>query len=91
MSAAGTLPNSVEEFVEASTRLAGGSSSLLSAALRVAFSVLADRCLLWASLLGSFALFGYSVYEPSVIREVIATTYTLLVLTPQIVLRKREK
>jgi hypothetical protein len=59
--------------------------------LRLSLAVLADRLFLWISLLGTFGLFGYAMWQPSPLRLGIAVAYTLLTLTPQLLTGKKER
>jgi hypothetical protein len=59
--------------------------------LEVMLKVLADRCLLWLAMLGTIALYGYAIYDPTWLREVIATSFAAVTFVPQIVMRSKEK
>ena len=85
MPAPGTIPATPAELLEASERMS--PTALVMNLLRLSLAILADRVFLWVSLLGCFALFGYAMYEPSGLRLGIAVAYTLLSLTPQLVLK----
>lgn len=89
MPAPGTIPNTPQELLEANERLSG--TRLVLDLIRLSLAVLADRVFLWVSLLGTFALFGYAMWEPSLLRLGIATAFTIFTLTPQLVLRGKEK
>ena len=85
MAAPGTIPATPRELLEASQGIS--PTKLVMDLLRLSLAVLADRIFLWVSLLGTFALFGYAMWQPTTLRLVIATAYTLLSLTPQLVLK----
>ena len=86
MSAPGSIPNTPQELLEAQAAVPPAYAYRV---LGIALGVLADRCLLWVSLLGSFALYGYAVYEPSTLRLITATACTLLTFTPQVIARPK--
>ena len=88
MAAPGTIPNTPRELLEATAGISG--TKLLLDLIRLSLAVLADRIFLWVSLLGTFALFGYAMWQPTMLRLGIAIAYTLLSLTPQLVLRGKE-
>jgi hypothetical protein len=42
-------------------------------------------------MLGTIALYGYAIYDPTWLREVIATSFAAVTFVPQIVMRSKEK
>lgn len=91
MVAPGTMSTIPPELLDAERLHAGKDKPFVVYVLEVMLKVLADRCLLWLAMLGTIALYGYAIYDPTWLREVIATSFALVTFVPQVVMRHKEK
>ena len=86
-----TMSSIPQELFDAERIHAQKSKPIIIYLLEVMLSVLADRCLLWLAMLGTLALYGYAIYEPTWLREVIATSFAAVTFVPQVLMRHKEK
>ena len=86
-----TMSSIPPELLDAERIHAGTRKPWVVYVLEVMLKVLADRCLLWLAMLGTLALYGYAIYEPTWLREVIATSFAVVTFVPQVVMRHKEK